>query len=73
MAVFSFESGSISLVYQIGVDNFNEPVFKATTYRNLKNNATADQVSAVSAAIGNLSADPLFEVIKTQKDLVVGN
>lgn len=48
MAAFDFLAASVSLTYQIGTDDYNEPVYKATTYRNLHSAVSANELSAAS-------------------------
>lgn len=48
MAAFDFLSASVSLTYQIGTDDNNEPVYKATTYRNLHSAVSANELSVAS-------------------------
>ena len=73
MAAFDFLSGSVSLTYQIGTDDYNEPVYKATTYRNLHSGVSANELSVACNAIASLTTDSLFEISKSQKELIYEN
>ena len=41
MNEFGFLSATLTVFYQTGLDEFDEPVIKSTTYRNLGNNVSA--------------------------------
>ena len=73
MAAFDFLSASVSLTYQIGTDDYNEPVYKATTYRNLHSGVSANELSVACSAIASLTTDSLFEISKSQKELIYEN
>lgn len=72
MNEFGFLSATLTVFYQTGLDEFNEPVIKSTTYRNLGNNVTAHQLETVALAIVGLTDYDYIESVKTQKDSVEG-
>lgn len=67
---FGFLSATMTVFYQTGLDDFNEPVIKTSTYRNVANNVSAAQVEAVAQAIVGLSDYEYIESVKTQKEVV---
>ena len=70
MNEFGFLSATMTVFYQTGLDDFNEPVIKTSTYRNVTNNVSAAQVEAVAQAIVGLSDYEYIESVKTQKEVV---
>ena len=70
MNEFGFLSATMTVFYQTGLDDFNEPVIKTSTYRNVANNVSAAQVEAVAQAIVGLSDYEYIESVKTQKEVV---
>lgn len=72
MNEFGFLSATLTVFYQTGLDEFGEPVIKSTTYRNLGNNVTAQQLETVALAIVGLTDYNYIESVKTQKDSVIG-
>lgn len=72
MNEFGFLSATLTVFYQTGLDEFDEPVIKSTTYRNLGNNVTARQLETVALAIVGLTDYNYIESVKTQKDSVEG-
>ncbi|MGN7477299.1 DUF1659 domain-containing protein [Solibacillus silvestris] len=70
MNEFGFLSASLSVFFQTGVDEYNEPIIKSATYRNLANNVTAQQLHTVALAIVGLTDYSYIESVKTQKESV---
>ena len=70
MNEFGFLSATMTVFSQTGLDDFNEPVIKTSTYRNVANNVSAAQVEAVAQAIVGLSDYEYIESVKTQKEVV---
>ena len=70
MNEFGFLSATMTVFYQTGLDDYNEPVIKTSTYRNVANNVSAAQVEAVAQAIVGLSDYEYIESVKTQKEVV---
>ena len=71
MANYQFSQASLTLSFLAGQDQDGNPVFKKATYRNIKEQTTAQQLSDVAAAIGSLSSLPLADVEKTEKQFVI--
>ena len=70
MNEFGFLSATLTVFYQTGLDEFNEPIIKSSTYRNLERNATAQQPYTVATTIVGLTDYDYIESVKTQKDSV---
>lgn len=70
MNEFGFLSATLTVFYQTGLDEFNEPIIKSSTYRNLEMNATAQQLQTVAAAIVGLTEYDYIESVKTQKESI---
>ena len=70
MNEFGFLSATLTVVYQTGVDEFNEPVIKSSTFRNVAMNATAQQFHTVATTIVGLTDYDYIESVKTQKESV---
>ena len=70
MNEFGFLSATLTVFYQTGVDEFNEPVIKNSTFRNVAMNATAQQLHTVATTIVGLTDYDYIESVKTQKESV---
>lgn len=70
MATYQFQSASLILSFDAGVNEKNDTIVKTATYRNVKENASATQLAAVASALGSLSSFTLMDVEKSQKDSV---
>lgn len=70
MNEFGYVSATMTVFYNVGLDEFNEPVIKSSTYRNLVEGATATQLQTVAQAIIGLTDYGYVQTIKTQKDLI---
>lgn len=62
----------LRLLFETGVNEKGEPVFKTKTYSNIRKEATADQLSQVGQALGGLSEHPLAGVERTDNYEIVG-
>jgi hypothetical protein len=62
MALAILKDSSIRLMFEAGMDEKGEPVYKGKTYSNIRKEATADQVDQVAKALGGLSANMLHSV-----------
>ena len=71
MAGYQFYQATVTLNFVAGQNEEGEAVYKKVTYRNIKEQATAQQLSDVARAIGSLCSLPLANVEKTQKQFVV--
>lgn len=65
-----FQSATMTVFYQAGVDEHGEPAVKGATYRNLVDTATGAQIQTVAQTLIGLTDFPYIESVKTQKDLI---
>ncbi|WP_332645448.1 DUF1659 domain-containing protein [Lysinibacillus sp. 54212] len=70
MAAYQFQSASLVLSFDAGVNEENKPIVKKATYRNVKEQASATELAAVATALGSLSELTLIDVEKTQKETI---
>ncbi|MEK5185236.1 DUF1659 domain-containing protein [Solibacillus sp. FSL W7-1324] len=70
MNEFGFLTATLTVYYQTGLDEFNEPIIKSSTFRNLERNATAQQLYTVATTIVGLTDYDFIESVKTQKDII---
>ncbi|MER2048796.1 MAG: DUF1659 domain-containing protein [Solibacillus sp.] len=70
MNEFGFLSATLTVYYQTGLDEFNEPMIKSSTFRNLERNATAQQLYTVGTTIVGLTDYDYIEAVKTQKETI---
>ncbi|PLR79852.1 hypothetical protein CVD25_09620 [Bacillus canaveralius] len=52
----------LRLVFESGLNEKGEPIFKTKTYNNIKKEATPDQLYQTALALAGLCADPLSTV-----------
>ncbi|MCP1144953.1 DUF1659 domain-containing protein [Lysinibacillus endophyticus] len=62
MAAYTFESASLKLVFETGMDEFGKPIFSSKTYQNVRPNVQPEQLFAVVQAIASLCQDPLNDM-----------
>ena len=70
MKQFGFESATMTVVYQVGLDDFNEPILKSSTFRNIAENISATQLDTVAQALFRLTDNSYVQVYKTEKQLI---
>ncbi|WP_339171130.1 DUF1659 domain-containing protein [Solibacillus sp. FSL R5-0691] len=70
MNEFGFLTATLTVYFQTGLDEFNEPIIKSSTFRNLERNATAQQLYTVATTIVGLTDYDFIESVKTQKDII---
>lgn len=70
MAAYQFQSASLVLSYDAGINDKNETIVKTATYRNVKENASAAGLAAVATALGDLSDFTLIDVEKSLKQTI---
>ncbi|MEG0471031.1 MAG: DUF1659 domain-containing protein [Solibacillus sp.] len=70
MNPFVFQSATVTVFYQAGVDELGEPVVKGTTYRNLVHTVTGTQIQTAAQALIGLTDFAYIESVKTQKELI---
>jgi len=71
MAQQMIKNTRLTLVYETGLNEKGEPIFKGKSYSNIRVNATPDQLHQAAVALGELSANPLSSVERTDNyDLI---
>lgn len=70
MASYMSESSRLSLRLQIGTDGEGKALHRSMSLRNVNASATADDVSAVTSALGALLEFPIVKVQKVDTDMV---
>ena len=70
MAEFINASSRLSLRVQIGTNDEGRPILRSLSLRDVSDDAIADDVAAVSSAIGALLDYPIVETSKIDTDLV---
>jgi len=69
MAVYTNESSRVSLKVQTGTDIQGNPEISSLNLRDVDPAALADDVVAVSAALGAVLAYPVVETLKIDTDM----
>lgn len=72
MNEFGFLNATLTVFYQTGLNEFNEPIIKSSTFRNVERNATAEQLYTVGTTIVGLTDYDYVESVKTHKELITG-
>lgn len=70
MAVYTNASSRVALKVQTGTNEEGRPILRSLSLRDVSGDAIADNVAAVSAAIGLLLDHPIVETSKVDTDLV---
>lgn len=70
MAEYTNASSRVSLRVQIGTNDEGRPIVRSLSLRDVSDDAVADDVAAVSSAIGALLDYPIVETSKIDTDLV---
>ncbi len=70
MAEYTNASSRVSLRVQTGTDDEGRPILRSLSLRDVSGDAIADDVAAVSSAIGALLDYPIVETSKIDTDLV---
>ncbi len=70
MNEFGFVSATMTVFYNAGLDELNEPVIKSATYRSIASSASATQMQTVAQALIGLTDYGYVNTVKTQKDLI---
>ncbi|WP_053366353.1 DUF1659 domain-containing protein [Bacillus sp. FJAT-27245] len=71
MALALLADSKLRLVFETGVNEKGEPIFKSKTFNNLKTEATPAQMYLAASAIGALSADPLSVVERNDRTEII--
>jgi hypothetical protein len=67
MAQATLVDSNLRLVFETGVNEKGEPIFKGKMYSNLKHEATSDQLYQTAQALSILCNDPLYTVERTDR------
>jgi hypothetical protein len=67
MAQATLVDSNLRLVYETGVNEKGEPIFKGKMYSNLKHEATVEQIFQTAQAISTLCLDPLYTVERSDR------
>jgi len=62
MAQAILEGSKLRLVFEAGMDEHGDPIFKAKTFSNIQKEATADQLHQAAQALSALCSDTLNKV-----------
>lgn len=66
---FGFMEATMTVFYQTGTDDLNEPIIKSSTYRNVASNVTAAQLTAIATALVGLTDYQYLDTVKTTKEI----
>ncbi|RDU38774.1 hypothetical protein DRW41_04230 [Neobacillus piezotolerans] len=72
MAQALLADSKLRLVFETGVNEKGEPIFKSKTFSNLKTEATPNQMHQAASAISALCADPLSVVERNDRSEILG-
>ncbi|WP_316568662.1 DUF1659 domain-containing protein [Neobacillus sp. YIM B06451] len=72
MAQAFLADSKLRLVFETGVNEKGEAIFKSKTFSNLKTEATPDQMHMAVTAIAALSADPLSVAERNDRSEIIG-
>jgi hypothetical protein len=67
MAQATLVDSNLRLVFETGVNEKGEPIFKGKMYSNLKHEATTNQIYQAAQALSALSNDPLYTVERSDR------
>lgn len=62
----------LRLLFETGLNDKGEPIYKTKTYSNIRKDATADQLSQAAKALAGLSNFPLAGVERADNFEIVG-
>lgn len=68
MAAYSFQSATLKISYETGVDESGKSILSSKTYNNVRDNVLPDQLLAIVQGIGSLSNYPIVEAVKTEAE-----
>lgn len=72
MAEAMIMDSRLRLLFETGLNDKGEPIYKTKTYSNIRKDATADQLSQAAQALGGLSNFPLAGVERSDNFEIVG-
>ncbi|AYC29496.1 DUF1659 domain-containing protein [Paenisporosarcina cavernae] len=71
MATAEFKEANLKLSYQVGMTPEGKALKRAKSYRNVKENATADQLASAALTFSGFSSHTLLDVEKSvQQDII---
>ena len=71
MAQAMLKNSRLTLVFETGMNEKGEPIFKGKSYANVRKEATADQLHQAAVALGGLCANPLSSVERTDNHDII--
>ncbi|SEN88425.1 Protein of unknown function [Mesobacillus persicus] len=71
MAQAMLKNSRLTLVFETGMNEKGEPIFKGKSYANVQKEATADQLHQAATALAGLSAYPLSSVERTDNHDII--
>ncbi len=72
MAEAMIMDSRLRLLFETGLNDKGEPIYKTKTYSNIRKDATAEQLSQAAKALGELTEYPLAGVERTDNFEIVG-
>lgn len=66
------KDSQLRLVFEVGVSESGDPIFKGKTFNNLKKEATFEQIYQAALALSQLSAYPLSAVERNDSFDIIG-
>jgi len=71
MAQAMLKNSRIILVFETGMNEKGEPIFKGKSYANVRKEATADQLHQAATALASLCAYPVSSVERTDNHDII--
>ena len=71
MAQAMLKDSRLTLVFETGLNEKGEPIFKGKSYGNVRKEATADQLHQAAVALGGLCSNPLSSVERTDNHDII--
>ncbi|WP_033827090.1 DUF1659 domain-containing protein [Bacillus andreraoultii] len=72
MAEANIIKTNFRILYEFGLDQKGETVFKTKSYNNVKTSSTDEQIYEAALAIASLSSLPFFNVERDDKKEIYG-
>jgi hypothetical protein len=71
MAQVMLAETSLKLIFEAGMNEKGEPVYKTKTFNNVKKEATADQLFQTAQALAVLCINPLNTVLRNDNSEIL--
>jgi hypothetical protein len=71
MAQAILADSNLRLVYEVGVNEKGEPIYKGKMYSNIQDNATAEQLHQASQALAALCNDVLSRIERNDRSEIL--